>query len=464
MTRPRSTSSPSDALGATIANQSARTASLETVAHRHARLFGRGVVAIAQDGVGTRITGITSIVDVPSLSVQFIADPTRLYRVTASLGVLSSVAGDVVRCFLTTDTDVQLKQASTEYLLANQGTQLHLEHLMTGSGLTSLKLRVLRQVGSGSVSVLRDLPIFNNFLVVEDIAGLPSPYVIAGGAALDTFITVSGTVYRVISFTGNGELQVLNGDISDMEYLVVGGGGGGGFNGRGGGGGAGGFLTNLGLPISAVSSGIYPVQVGNGGPISTTLAVPSFNGGDSSVFGITAFGGGGGGSRGVNFVVAEHNARDGASGGGGSNGVGGVAGLGGSGITGQGFGGGVGTGGGEPFPSGGGGGASQVGVTPPVAGRGGNGGNGLTTTIRGVTETFAGGGGGGDRGVNTGRLGFGGAGGGGNGATSQSAAIAGTNGTGGGGGGASDQFLNGGTGGSGIVIVRFPYSPTQFQS
>lgn len=35
MTQPRSTSSPADALGATIANQSSRLSALETVAHRH---------------------------------------------------------------------------------------------------------------------------------------------------------------------------------------------------------------------------------------------------------------------------------------------------------------------------------------------------------------------------------------------------------------------------------------------
>jgi hypothetical protein len=384
------------------------------------------------------------------LAVQFIADPTRLYRVTASLGSSATATGDTIRCFLTTDTNVELKQASTEYLFAAQGTQLHLEHLMTGSGLTSLKLRVARLSGSGTVSVLRDLPIFNSFLTVEDIAGLPSPYVIAGGASSDVFTDIGGTIYRVITFASNGELQVLNGDISEMEYLIVGGGGGGGGGNVSGGGGAGGLLTNLGSPIG-VSSGIYGVTVGTGGAGGAGGA-DGASGGDSSALGVTAFGGGGG----------RQQSLIGISGGSGGGARGNTAFIGGSGVAGQGNKGGD---SGLGLGSGGGGGASTAGAgASTTAFIGGNGGNGTSNSITGTAIFYAGGGGGGASNLSntvgiSGTNGLGGGGGGGSGGGSVDR-VGGTGGQGGGGrGGDSTTAVGstGGNGGSGIVIVRFPY-------
>lgn len=52
MTQPRSTSSPADALGATIANQSSRLSALETVAHRHDTDDGRFVRIIGDTMTG----------------------------------------------------------------------------------------------------------------------------------------------------------------------------------------------------------------------------------------------------------------------------------------------------------------------------------------------------------------------------------------------------------------------------
>ena len=459
MTRPRSTSSPSDALGATIANQSARTSSLETVAHRHAGLFGRGVVAVALTEVGSNIGGITTTpVDIPSTNVQFIADPTRLYKVTARATITTSAANDTVRLRLTTDTGAELRTGSS-YVGASVGHTLELTHLMTASGLTSLKLQLVRGQGSGTMNLIRDNPVSLPFIIVEDVAGLPSPYVIVGGASSDVFTDIGGTLYRVVTWTASGSLEVKNGDLSSLEYLIVAGGGGGGGafpnQGQGAGGGAGGLLTNVGLPI-APSSGIYTVTIGAGGTGSTGAAAAGNNGADSSAFGLTAFGGGGGG----NFNNA---ARVGGSGGGGGNN--GTGQFGAAGIAGQGFAGGRGSAY-APFPSdtagAGGGGAIQQGGDGFAFGFGGVGGAGFTTTINGSSLVLASGGGGGG----TDFFGLGPTGGGGNGGQGNQNGFAGTANTGGGGGGASDQNQanrTGGTGGSGIIIVRFPYSPTAFQ-
>ena len=100
---------------------------------------------------------------------------------------------------------------------------------------------------------------------------------------------------------------------------------------------------------------------------------------------------------------------------------------------------------------GGGGGASQVGVNAGTT-SGGNGGNGRATDISGFSITYSGGGGGALQSSGTAQ-GIGGSGGGGNGQTSSIAATSGTTNSGGGGGGARSNGLSGG---SGVVIVRYP--------
>lgn len=129
-------------------------------------------------------------------------------------------------------------------------------------------------------------------------------------------ITIVGA-YTLHTFTTPGTLSVSSG--GDVEYLIVGGGGGGaGTSASGwgaGGGGAGGVVTNLGFSPLTISAGSYSADVGaggDGGPDASNYT--GFNGGNSSVFGITALGGGGGG--GINPSVAQ----DGGSGGGSSNG------------------------------------------------------------------------------------------------------------------------------------------------
>ncbi len=89
----------------------------------------------------------------------------------------------------------------------------------------------------------------------------------------------------VVMFTKSGKVTVTGS--GSVQILLVGGGGGGGIPGSnayagGGGGGAGGYVSTNAVPVAA---GEYDVVVGAGGLIGQ-------NGGDSSVFGITAYGGG----------------------------------------------------------------------------------------------------------------------------------------------------------------------------
>jgi hypothetical protein len=259
-------------------------------------------------------------------------------------------------------------------------------------------------------------------------------------------IEISGTVYRVHMFTtvGTSELVVMEG--GSFEYLVVAGGGGGGQSSNAGGGGAGGLLKFVSGESGNTSSNPlllnaqqYIVSVGSGGAVHE-------NGSNSTLDSIIAIGG----SRGASY---SRDSQTGGSGGGGYR----TARAPGSGISPQGYSGGL----GSNFQSGGGGGAGGPGGDAPATNAAaGDGGIGKSSTITGTSIYYAGGGGGG--GYNSGVAASGGSGGGGAGGVSNT--IAGGNGTvnSGGGGGGSGQ-LNappyptgvGGSGGSGIVIVRY---------
>lgn len=237
--------------------------------------------------------------------------------------------------------------------------------------------------------------------------------------------------YTVHTFTTPGSATLSIPTARTVEYLVIAGGGAGGGNNNGGGGGAGGYLTGS----VAVSAGNKTVTVGAGG-IGSSAATTGANGGNSVFDTVTATGGGGGGSG-----TSVSNGATGGSGGGGNYlGAGGArtaspvqGNIGAAGVP------------SGAYPGGGGGGAG-------AAGSSNQGGAGLTSSITGVAVTR---GGGGSGGWNYGGT-AGGAGGGGKGAGSDGAASSGTANTGGGGGGDIPGYPIGGSGGSGIVVVRYP--------
>jgi hypothetical protein len=304
-------------------------------------------------------------------------------------------------------------------------------------------------------------------------------------AATGGTITTSGD-FKTHAFTGPGTFTVCSvGNSSGsnaVDYLVVAAGGGGG-NGRAGAGGAGGLRIGAvtaspchsplvapgGLPVSAQG---YPITVGSGG---ASPGATASSGGASTFSTITSAGGGGGGN-------GNCNANGATGGSGGGNGVdsGGPART--SGAAGntppvsppQGNPGGgtIPAAGGEG--GGGGGGATAAGSPQPADRTGGPGGAGLTVTPvfgaapqpfyqadvsnngASVGGQFAGGGGGGGT-PSGGPASSGGAGGGSGGSYGTNAINNATANTGGGGGGGGCGPVNGSTGGSGIVLIRYKF-------
>jgi hypothetical protein len=182
------------------------------------------------------------------------------------------------------------------------------------------------------------------------VVGLPS-----GGT-----ITTSGG-NRIHTFLSSGTLTVPTNFSATANYLVVAGGGGAGTDvDVGGGGGGGGLLTGT----VSLTSQTYSVVVGAGGsggsgPDSTGTGAGTngAQGGNSSAFGLTAIGGGYGGTR-------SQAGGSGGSGGGGGD----AGGLGGSGTSGQGYAGGnappINSNGGWDEGGGGGAGGAAVSYTP----------------------------------------------------------------------------------------------------
>jgi hypothetical protein len=263
-------------------------------------------------------------------------------------------------------------------------------------------------------------------------------------AATITLDGTSGSNIDGNAYSTTGNLDVSLGFF--VEHLIVGGGGGGS---RWGGGGAGGLITSS-MQLFNLN---YPITVGAGGT-GVNSGSPGGNGGDSTAFGLTAVGGGGG-------ALYEGVGQNGGSGGGGGASDTGAK-SGGTGTAGQGNAGGSGgSQGSTTYPAGGGGGAGSSGGNS-VGGTAGSGGTGLSSSITGIPLFYAGGGGGG---AAAGTAGIGGSGVGGNGGKSEGITIqstAGMDNRGGGGGGASSlagYSAGQNRGGSGIVIARYLGTP-----
>ena len=290
------------------------------------------------------------------------------------------------------------------------------------------------------------------------------------------------------SYPGSGTTWYDMNSIGIVEYLIVAGGGGGGMD-MGGGGGAGGVLTGSAAVARATT---YTVTVGAGGrggaagggqyrtdrvgpqPSVHQFTISATSGANSVFNGITAVGGGFGGSSYYLYTPNSGLGASGGSGGGSSGYTNGATTTGASGTSGQGNKGG--NAGGGSYYAGGGGGAGGAGADGPSQA---NGGAGVLSSILGYPLYWGGGGGGGAYSSTPG--GNGGVGGGGGGAIGTTTGGAGfTNGqpggggsinsqtncpggdagpnTGGGGGGSSHYNLTnkGGDGGSGIVVIRYP--------
>jgi hypothetical protein len=288
----------------------------------------------------------------------------------------------------------------------------------------------------------------SNNLIVADPASIS--YMSATGGN----VSITSDGYKIHTYNVSGTFNVTNLASANIEYLVVAGGGGGGSNQpsyTGGAGGGGGGAVQAGYSILS-STGNFTVTVGAGasqptftgltGSNSSILFGPSASTGDINIAGGT-----GGGSRGFN------------SGTGGNSGNGYTGGSAPPGSSDRpGGGGGAGAGGnGNPYGS--------VAAPAPADG-GGPGGSGVNNFIYGIPAYRGGGGGGGANGVspaiNAPYRGFGGQGGGGNGgsipAVQEGAAPGLVNSGGGGGGGPASNPRDGSMGGSGVVIIKYPFA------
>ncbi|RBI87758.1 hypothetical protein DRV85_01800 [Rhodosalinus halophilus] len=269
-----------------------------------------------------------------------------------------------------------------------------------------------------------------------------------------SFTDDSGEDWTAHVFTADGTFNLS--ETAEVDYLLVGGGGGGSTAGGGAGGVVQGTIT--------LAPGDYPVTVGAGGAgirgDADPRPVPASPGGDSTFAGITALGGGpGSGTRGGADVTGDET--DGGSGGGGGSSAqpGEYVSVKGSALQPGSPDGGLGHDGGDvtnfnsPFYAGGGGGAG--GPAPDAGYDWAPGGPGITTTIDGTERQIAGGGAGGRWDNGTGLAGTHGGGSGGSGNARDGAPN-----TGGGGGGGA-RTIPGGTGGSGLVVIRYRSGPGQ---
>tara|TARA_Y100001973_G_C5161674_1_gene313831 strand:- start:19 stop:1422 length:1404 start_codon:yes stop_codon:yes gene_type:complete len=343
------------------------------------------------------------------------------------------------------------------------------EKINTGSGNI-----VLNTEGEGVTLVYIDSTVGWRSIQDNVFADIGANFIQASGGTEST----TGN-FKIHKFTGPGTFTVTGAGggtpsaPSNVDYLVVAGGGAGG--GRyGGGGGGGGWRASSGTtsgsycagpapltsPVSAlpISAQAYPIVVGGGG-----AGVPdcNCNGGTGSVSSfstVSSAGGGGGAGQGANGVA-------GGSGGGGSWNSG-SGGTGGSGNTPpvtppQGSSGGQGHGPSSPYATAGGGGATETGQnavpSPPTAGRGGA---GASSSICGSPISYSGGGGGSGEGAHGVTAGAGSPCGSGTaGAASNTCAADGAANRGGGGGAAyyPGPSSVSGTGGSGVVIIRYKF-------
>ena len=282
---------------------------------------------------------------------------------------------------------------------------------------------------------------------------------VPGTTSTNTF-TVTATDSQNQTIGRSFSIAVVASPVT-IDYVVVAGGGGGGSWYNAGGGGAGGLLSATNISITPAVT--YTITVGGGGSGYDVNGYVGGVGSNSSISGsgfstVTSIRGGGGSS-------SSNPASDGGSGGGSSGYITTYAGKGvypGSSYlsqTRQGYDGGF----GGTYGSGGGGGAGAAG-TNGQAFIGGNGGIGVQWSDG---NYYAGGGGGAAYSDSRASVpGNGGTGGGGRGSTypidaylNNAPATSGSANTGGGGGGASGYHSTtrlAGSGGSGVVIIRYP--------
>lgn len=144
-----------------------------TVAARLDRLDGLGLLGVkARATIATAQTGITTVEDLTNLSVSWSAVSSRLYRITWKFRITGTAANDLAAVYLTDASNGQADRSLHEIpaLLPAYASVMSIGmHYATGlSGTITRKLRMERNVGSGSLSAQASGTEIG-FLVVEDV-------------------------------------------------------------------------------------------------------------------------------------------------------------------------------------------------------------------------------------------------------------------------------------------------------
>lgn len=326
-------------------------------------------------------------------------------------------------------------------------------------------------------------------VLLNSVVHISSSQAIGSGVCTSTTNSSTGVVvansggFCYVAFTALGSNSwTAPIGVTAADFLIIAGGGAGGAGAWGGGGGAGEVVSYTNYSVS--SSSATSLSVGDGGASGTASLTASANRSNSgqnswigSASGVVANGGGAGASYAYGDLAAYSTGANGGSGGGGTENT--LSNYGGSSTktssgtrTGYGNSGGRGGPGGSTQSGGGGGGAGGAG-SDAGTGVGGNGGAGtnlfatwlsaISSGMSGVTgwqtatnTGFIAGGGGGGTTTTAGSAGSGGAGAGGS-NTTQFPGYNAVSNTGSGGGGSSYGSTPrlGGTGGSGLIIIKY---------
>jgi hypothetical protein len=350
-------------------------------------------------------------------------------------------------------------------VISNTNFDTYVVSMNNYSNSTTFK-SVLSRENVSTIGVVAMVGLWRNTSAITTLDFLLNEGTFASGTTFNLYGVANASITNVAKATGGDSVYTdgtywyhifrSSGTFTPTQaltadYLVVAGGGGAAATASYyvGGGGAGGLRCTVGATggggslesaVSLTNGTAYTITVGAGGAGGNTTGAPSgISGSNSSISGtgLTTITSTGGGSS------TGSVPNTGGSGGGGTINNNGAAGT-----ANQGYAGGNGSGAGVAGAGGGGGGAGGAGTNGNGAtNTGGNGGAGVTTAISGTSTSYAGGGGGTSNAAGGTATAGGGAG------KTTGTANSGTANTGGGGGGTNN--FNGGSGGSGIVIIRY---------
>ncbi len=301
-----------------------------------------------------------------------------------------------------------------------------------------------RRIVTGSIALAVGSALLLGYSTTPALAAGPTVCTSTGGST--TTATIGGIRYNIVTFIAGGTFTPAQ--ATSADYLLVGGGGGGGGGSSttsGGGGGSG--RVNISSTRISIPASAQTITVGTGGAIGTQTTRGG-TGGTSSIAALATAVGGGGGGAGATTTTGGNGASTGAGGGASAAAAAGATPTFGN-VGGAGF-----TSATSNLRAGGGGGGPGSAGTAATSAQGGGGGTGTTSSFTNASVTYGGGGGGGA----ATNVGAGGSSNGGSGGAGTNAGVAGVanRGGGGGGGGNGTANKNGGLGGTGLVIIRYP--------